>query len=204
MGKTKILTTAIGFILAFCFLSLKTEDLTLNTNVEAAEASLQTVTTHSMTSATTTTTTTTATTTTATKPMTTSKPTTTVSTTVKTTVPCAPKSVDNDELFMLSHLIYGEGGNTSDECQLAIGSVVLNRMSSSLFPSTMKDVIFAPGQYACTWDGNYDKTPDERAIRNAQYLLEHGSQIPSGVVFQAGFKQGEVYKIIDGVYFCYC
>lgn len=110
---------------------------------------------------------------------------------------------DEDDLYILSHLIYGEAGGQSDECQLAVGSVVLNRVKSSSFPNSISGVVFAPGQYACTWDGNYDKEPDARAIKNARYLLEHGSQLPDGVVFQAQFVQGEVYAVIDGEYFCY-
>lgn len=110
---------------------------------------------------------------------------------------------DEDDLYILSHLIYGEAGGESNECQLAVGSVVLNRVKSNKFPNSISGVVFAPGQYACTWDGNYDKEPDARAIRNAQYLLENGSQLPDGVVFQAQFAQGEIYEIIDGEYFCY-
>lgn len=112
---------------------------------------------------------------------------------------------DEDDLYILSHLIYGEAGGESDECQLAVGSVVLNRVKSKSFPytNTIASVVFAEGQYACTWDGNYDKEPDARAINNARYLLEHGSQLPDGVVYQAQFVQGEIYAVIDGEYFCY-
>ena len=110
---------------------------------------------------------------------------------------------DDDDLYILSHLIYGEAGGESDECQLAVGSVVLNRVKSSSFPNSIEGVVFAPGQYACTWDGNYDKEPSQRAIDNARYLLENGSTLPDGVVFQAQFVQGEIYAEIDGEYFCY-
>lgn len=110
---------------------------------------------------------------------------------------------DEDDLYILSHLIYGEAGGESDECQLAVGSVVLNRVKSSSFPNSIEGVVFAPGQYACTWDGNYDKEPSQRAIDNARYLLENGSTLPDGVVFQAQFVQGEIYAEIDGEYFCY-
>ena len=111
---------------------------------------------------------------------------------------------NNDELYMLSHLIMGESGGASDTCQLYVGSVVLNRIKSSKYPNTMKEVIFQKGQYACTWDGNYDKTPTDRCIKNAKYLLEHGSVLPDNVVYQASFKQGKgVHDIVDGQYFCY-
>lgn len=109
---------------------------------------------------------------------------------------------DND-LYVLSHVIYGESSGCSDDMQLSVGSVVLNRVSSDEFPDSIYGVVFQEGQYACTWDGNYDKTPDRQAIANAQYLLEHGSILPEYVLYQAEFIQGDIYKQIGNVYFCY-
>ena len=110
----------------------------------------------------------------------------------------------DEELYIMSHLIYGEAGNCSDELQIAVGSVVLNRMKSKYFPNTIKEVVFQKGQYACTWDGNYDKSPDEQAINNSKYLLENGSQLPAACIFQAEFIQGDgVYKTIGNTYICY-
>lgn len=108
-----------------------------------------------------------------------------------------------DELYILSHLIYGESSGCSDKMQLYVGSVVLNRVNSDEFPNSIEAVVFQSGQYACTWDGNYDKEPDEQAINNAKYLLENGSVLPEYVVFQAEFIQGEIYEQIGNTYFCY-
>lgn len=115
--------------------------------------------------------------------------------------------VDPDELYMLSHLIYAEAGSEkcSDTTRYYVGSVVLNRMKSDLFKEdTMKGVIFAKGQYSCTWIGTYYNEPTERCIEIARDLLENGSVLPENVVFQAEFKQGDgVYEHIDNTYFCY-
>ena len=114
-----------------------------------------------------------------------------------------------DDLYRMSHLIYGEAGNCSREMMEAVGSVVLNRVSDDRFPATLADVIFQPGQYACTWDGNYDLTPSEEAVEVARFLLEEGSQLDSSVVWQAEFVQGEgIYKTVTSpwgsiMYFCY-
>ena len=114
-----------------------------------------------------------------------------------------------DDLYRMSHLIYGEAGNCSREMMEAVGSVVLNRVSDDRFPDTLADVIFQPGQYACTWDGNYDLTPSEEAVEVARVLLEEGSQLDSSVVWQAEFVQGEgIYKTVTSpwgsiMYFCY-
>lgn len=113
-------------------------------------------------------------------------------------------SYTDEELYILSHVIYGEAGGYSRELQIGVGSVVLNRVKHENYPNTIKEVVFQKRQYACTWDGNYDREPDQQAIDVAIYLLENGSQFPEHVIYQAGFKQGKgVYKQIGNTYFCY-
>lgn len=114
------------------------------------------------------------------------------------------KSYTDDELYVLSHLMMGESGGESDKCQLYVGSVVLNRVKDNRFPNSIREVAFQKGQYACTWDGNYNKKPTKKVIKNAKRLLEYGSQLPEYVIYQSGFKQGKkIYTIVDGEYFCY-
>ena len=114
--------------------------------------------------------------------------------------------VNVDELDMLAHLLGGEAGSDwcSDEMIYYVGSVVLNRVDSPNFPNTIEDVIFQSGQYACTWDGNYERVPSERCYRIAEELLRYGSVLPGNVVYQAEFKQGSgVFKKVQNMYFCY-
>lgn len=118
-------------------------------------------------------------------------------------------SYSEKDLEILSHIICGEAQSYSDELQLAVGSVFLNRVKDSRFPNTFEEVAFQKRQYACTRDGNYYRKPTDRNIANAKYLLENGSILPENVVFQAEFKQGKgVYKTIKigkrrKMYFCY-
>ena len=113
-------------------------------------------------------------------------------------------SYTQDDLNVLTRIIHGEASGQSWDFQVAVGSVVLNRVKSSKFPNTIRGVVFQKGQYAATWDGNYNKTPSEQSRRVAKYLLENGSQLPSHIIFQAEFKQGKgVYKKMGNTYFCY-
>lgn len=111
--------------------------------------------------------------------------------------------LDESKVYMLAHLIGGEAGADwcTDELQLAVGSVVLNRIASDRFPNTMEEVIFQKGQYSVTWNGAYENEPTERTVANAKYLLLNGPTIPEDVLFQANFKQGKHYKTIQGVHF---
>lgn len=114
------------------------------------------------------------------------------------------KAYTDEDLEVLTRVLTGEAHTYSDEHQLLVGSVVLNRVKSNKFPNTIKEVVFQKGQYACVRDGNYYREPTERNIANAKYLLENGSMLPENCVYQAEFKQGSgVYKKIGGTYICY-
>lgn len=115
----------------------------------------------------------------------------------------APYSAD--DLFVLSHVITGEAGSwwLTDEEQLLVANVVMNRVASPLFPNTIREVVFQPGQYACTWDGNYEREPDARTMENARRILNGERFCPENVLYQSNSRQGEVYKQIGETYFCY-
>ena len=49
---------------------------------------------------------------------------------------------------LLAALIYCEAGNSSYDCMLAVGSVVLNRVNSPYYPDTITGVIYQSGQFS--------------------------------------------------------
>lgn len=110
-------------------------------------------------------------------------------------------------LYLLSHLVYAENGDSSyseyKKAMLYTGSVVLNRVKSKHFPNTIEGVIFQRGQYACTWDGHFERKPSKAAIKVAKKLLKHGSYLPSKVLYAAEFNQGKVYDKVAGTIYCY-
>ena len=133
---------------------------------------------------------------------------------IRTTTPKAKskakskeQTINENDLYALSHLIYAEAGSElcSDDARYYVGSVVLNRVKSKYFkPNTIEGIIFQKGQYECTWIGTYYNEPTDICVKIAKDLLQNGSKLPDNVVFQAEFKQGDgVYKYIDGMYFCY-
>ena len=118
-------------------------------------------------------------------------------------MPLMVPEVDEEDLYWLSHVICGEAQCYSRECQVAVGSVVLNRVNSDRYPDTLEGVITQRHQYACYRDGNFHRTPTETNIEVARELLMYGSQLPANIYFQAQFKQGDFcYAKIDGEFFC--
>lgn len=117
----------------------------------------------------------------------------------------------NEELDFMTAVIYYEAGADycSDEWQLMVGSVVMNRVNDSRFPNTIQEVLTQEGQYQPFQDGihlpqNVEKKVIERAKKNAKKVLEGYRNCPKTVVWQAEFVQGKgVYKKIGNTYFCY-
>ncbi len=111
---------------------------------------------------------------------------------------------DSTNIWWLSCALYHECRGLNDEAQIAVASVILNRVNSDKFPNTIFEVITQPGQYAFVVDEIIWGEPDERAMKNAEYVYWNGSQIPENVLFQSEFIQGSgIWKQIDNQYFCY-
>ena len=118
------------------------------------------------------------------------KSTTSRSSTTSRTTNTTSNSSSWSDLELLARIINAEAGGCTDEHQLLVGNVVLNRVADSRFPNTIYEVIYQKGQYSPTWNGAINKTPSQQAYNNAQRLLNGERFCPSNVVFQANFKQG--------------
>ena len=86
----------------------------------------------------------------------------------------------------------------------------MNRVASDRFPNTIREVIYAPGQYECTWNGTINQTPSQRCYDIAIDLLKNGSVLPEGVFGQCSEQvyknfnmKTELYCIKDTQYFFY-
>lgn len=117
--------------------------------------------------------------------------------------------VTEQDIELLARLITAEVGYseayTTEEyeeiCYLT-GAVVLNRINDPDFSNNLYGVIYQQGQYACTWDGNMERPYDDIAWEIAEGLLTYGVEnVPTNLVWQAGFPQGTTYKVIRGMYF---
>lgn len=109
-----------------------------------------------------------------------------------------------EDLYLLSHVIAGEANNCDQTMKLYVGSVVLNRLASPKFPSTLREVIFQKGQYQCVFSGHFKEQPNEDTIQITKQLLTNGSILPPNVLFQAEFRQGSgIYRKYQNEYFCY-
>ena len=113
----------------------------------------------------------------------------------------------DEDLYYLTCVIVGEGQNVSFEEQIAVASVVVNRLHSEWFNyDTIKEVCTAPGQYSSFSNGMAYREPTEENIAAAEYVLKNGSQLPGNCIFQSLHQQGNgVYQYFEdtGTYICY-
>ena len=113
--------------------------------------------------------------------------------------------LNDKEKYMLASIIYHEGGIESYETQLAIGSVVLNRIRSGLWGDSIADVLFARGQFVDEAELNRTK-PTQTQIQVVEDLLENGTTIPYYVMYFRiwyYFDWATDYTIMDHTYFSY-
>ncbi|MDF2856246.1 MAG: sleB 1 [Neobacillus sp.] len=75
------------------------------------------------------------------------------------------------ELDLLARIVRAEAQSEPFEGKVAVACVILNRVESPKFPNTIKDVIYAPGQFQPVRNGAINKPADEESIKAVQAAL---------------------------------
>ena len=120
------------------------------------------------------------------------------------------REVDSD-LFNVAHLMMAEAGYTDSAERRYTASVLLNRVDSSIFPNSIAECLYQPGQYSTVRDGGpFWNEPTEECWKDAEELLtqwyETGdTDLPESVLYQSTFPQGTGTYLVSawGQYFCY-
>ena len=119
-----------------------------------------------------------------TKKTTTTKAKTTKSETKKTETKKATTSSSNssvisytdEEFDMLCYVLQGEVGNCSEQSKIAVANVIINRVKTGRFGSSISDVLTAPNQFTAI-NGYYSgrNKPTARIIQTVQFIITlHG------------------------------
>ena len=106
-------------------------------------------------------------------------------------------TADISDATLLAALIQCEAGGETYEGQLAVGAVVINRLRSGAYPSTMQGVIYASGQFTPALNGKVNnvaaKGPKASCIQAAQEALNGVSNIGAATHFKrSGAHDGYV------------
>lgn len=113
---------------------------------------------------------------------------------------------EQEDIKLLAEVIYHENWNTDSEHLAAYytGAVVMNRVKSSAWPDTIKDVLYQRGQYSTTKKFFTKVLPDE-VYDMAKDIIRNGTpDVPEDVIFQSMHALGKgVWKKVKTDYFCY-
>ena len=74
----------------------------------------------------------------------------------------------NSDVTLLAKLIAAEARGESYKGQVAVGAVVLNRVSHPSFPDTIAGVIYQKGAFSCVNDSNWSVSPDSTSLKAAR------------------------------------
>jgi len=74
---------------------------------------------------------------------------------------------DKTDVMLLARLVYGEARGESYTGQMAVAAVVVNRLQSGRFGSTIADVVYETDAFSVVNDGQINLTPDDIAVKAA-------------------------------------
>lgn len=113
-------------------------------------------------------------------------------------------TLTEEEKYLLARIIWLEARGESFDGQQAIAEIVLNRLVSDRFPNTIRDVIYAEGQFSTTKFLDTAK-PGELQYKAIECAMTQKSVLPMDVFFFGrAAKTSKVWGKIGGHTFCYC
>ena len=95
----------------------------------------------------------------------------------------AEEAYDETQLYWLSHIINAESGNQPLAGKIAVGNVVLNRVASSIFPDTIKGVLFQKNQFTPAATGSIYKEPNDESVIAAKLCLDGANTVGNALFF---------------------
>ena len=74
----------------------------------------------------------------------------------------------DEDVYLLARIISAEARGEPYEGQVAVGAVVLNRVSHPSFPNSLSGVIYQKGAFTAIVDGQFDEPISDSAYRAAE------------------------------------
>ena len=87
-----------------------------------------------------------------------------------------------DDVYLLARVVNGEAANEPYLGQVAVAAVILNRVESDRFPSSMAGVIYQPHAFESITNGIANAQPSQDAVKAAQDAM-NGWDPTQGAIF---------------------
>ncbi|MDB5052024.1 MAG: hydrolase [Bacilli bacterium] len=85
--------------------------------------------------------------------------------------PSSRLGVTDNDIRLMANAVYGESRGEPYKGQVAVASVIINRVKSSKFPNSVAGVIYQPGAFTAVSDGQINLTPNATAKNAVQDAL---------------------------------
>ncbi len=97
--------------------------------------------------------------------------------------PDTPKNTSgSNDVYLIARVVYGESRGEPYIGQVAVASVILNRVRSPLFPNTLAGVIYQKNAFSIVKDGQINMVPNDSALRAARDAI-NGMDPSGGALF---------------------
>lgn len=115
-------------------------------------------------------------------------------------------SVSDDEIYLMAACVMMEAGGYSYDGQLAVANVLVNRVKSGRWGSSITDVIYADGQFPGATSGLMDKYltkgPSSSALKATKAALTGTNNVGDYLYFNstkaADYDSYSSYTVLDG------
>lgn len=91
-------------------------------------------------------------------------------------------SYTESEFNLLAKVISAEARGEPYQGQVAVGAVILNRISHPSFPNTLSGVVYQPGAFSCMTDGGINAAVADSAYKAARDAV-NGSDPSGGAIY---------------------
>ena len=88
----------------------------------------------------------------------------------------------DSDVALLAKVISAEARGEPYSGQVAVGAVILNRVSHPSFPNTIAGVVYQPGAFTCMVDGQIDQPVADSAVRAARDAI-NGADPSGGAIY---------------------
>lgn len=87
------------------------------------------------------------------------------------TAQAASGDYGKNDVMVLAKMIHGEARGEPYVGKVAVGAVILNRVTDKKFPDSVYSVCFQPGAFDAVKDGQYYMEPDQEAVNAAKAAI---------------------------------
>lgn len=111
------------------------------------------------------------------------------------------KTYSAEDIELMARVVMNEAGGESYKCQVAVAETILNRVDSTDFPNSIREVIYQPYQYSLNSNGSITDSVYEAVYQALEYRIFDSNMVYFRMDKYHEFDEAADYFEIDNTYF---